>query len=221
MKNRVLKALKPKVVALGFSEEELMEIATNIASGLKDEATEEDINAAISGVIPVLKVSQKAVNRIVNAKEPKPEDPKPAEPKKGSENPGNEELATIIANAVKAAVDPLSKKIESFEAEKAQKTHIATVREKCKHMDAEFFDAAVEGRTFNTQEQVDSFCSNLETRWNAYSQKLANEGLSRLSKPAGGQETPPDPTKPSKEVDARIKRREAEKAAPAIKGLPA
>jgi hypothetical protein len=221
MQEKVLKTLKPKVVALGFSEEELNEISSNIASGLNEEATEEEINAMISGVIPILKVSQKAVNRIVNAKQPKPVDQQKAGQEEPEKSPQKEDLSALIANAVRSAINPLADEITAMKAEKIQQKNMVTVREKCKHMDPEFFEAAIDGRNFDTQDQVDSFCVSLEKRWNTYSQKLANEGLSRLSKPAGGQETPPDPNKPSPEVAARIKRREAEKAAPAVKGLPA
>lgn len=71
MKTRVLNILKPKIKDLGFKEEDLAEAIESIANGLNPEATDEDIEAKVNLVVPFLKVSQKAVTRIVNAT-PKP-----------------------------------------------------------------------------------------------------------------------------------------------------
>lgn len=71
MKTRVLNILKPEIKDLGFKEEDLAEAVESIANGLNPDATDEEIKAKIDLVVPFLKVSQKAVTRIVNA-QPKP-----------------------------------------------------------------------------------------------------------------------------------------------------
>ena len=59
--------LKPEIKDLGFKEEDLGEAVESIAAGLNPDATDDDIKAKVSLALPFLKVSQKAVTRIVNA----------------------------------------------------------------------------------------------------------------------------------------------------------
>lgn len=66
MKNKVLQTLKTKVSSLGFNEEELNEVAVSIASNLTDDATDEQVESSVNGVIPFLKISQKNASRIVS-----------------------------------------------------------------------------------------------------------------------------------------------------------
>ncbi|MCJ7820954.1 MAG: hypothetical protein MUP53_07100, partial [Bacteroidales bacterium] len=67
----VIQSLKPKAIALGFSKEELEIVANQIKATLPENATDEQIDAAVEAAIPYLKVSQTAVNRIVNASKEK------------------------------------------------------------------------------------------------------------------------------------------------------
>lgn len=64
----VIKKLKPKAASLGFNDKELEAVASQITATLPDNATDEQIDAAIEAAIPFLKVTQTAVNRIVNVK---------------------------------------------------------------------------------------------------------------------------------------------------------
>jgi len=72
LKQLVLKALKPKVSALGFNKKELEGVVAMIANNLSyaDDASEEDIQSAINDkideVMPLLKIGQSQANRIVN-----------------------------------------------------------------------------------------------------------------------------------------------------------
>lgn len=69
-----MELLKPKTKALGFSKQELKSVAEHISDNLdlEDEASEEDVEAAITAQIdaalPLLKLTQSAVSRIVNAR---------------------------------------------------------------------------------------------------------------------------------------------------------
>ena len=71
----VIQVLKPKAISLGFSKEELEVVANQIKATLPENATDEQIDAAVEAAIPYLKVSQTAVNRIVNAAKDKEKSP--------------------------------------------------------------------------------------------------------------------------------------------------
>ena len=68
MKTKVLAILKPKAASLGFSAEELDNVAIHLAETLAEDATDEQITTVVDSSLPLLKLSQTAVNRIVNAK---------------------------------------------------------------------------------------------------------------------------------------------------------
>jgi len=85
MKTKVLSLLKPKTASLGFTTEELEGVAENISRNLKEDATDEQINQAIDSALPFLQMSQKAVTRIVNAKEEKSKKEREEEARKKAE----------------------------------------------------------------------------------------------------------------------------------------
>lgn len=72
-KQLILKQLKTKAKAFGFNKKELESVAESISSNLdlEDDASDEDVNAAIEtavdAVLPFLKVSQSAANRAIQA----------------------------------------------------------------------------------------------------------------------------------------------------------
>lgn len=92
MKTRVFARMKPKTASLGFSKEELEAIAAVIAGNLdSDDTTEEDIDALIDAALPLLRVAQKAANRIIEKARKKATLPKATE---GSEKEPNLSGAT-------------------------------------------------------------------------------------------------------------------------------
>ncbi|OFY44001.1 MAG: hypothetical protein A2X18_07685 [Bacteroidetes bacterium GWF2_40_14] len=214
MKTKVLKKLKPEIASLGFSDEDLTEAVDTIAAGLKDDASDDDIANAVKSIVPFLKVSQKAVTRIVNAKkkEEKPDQHKPEH----AEEPTD--LQKQIEATMNKVVAPITEELRKLKTEKANNDYLGNLRTKFKDVDKEYFEMAIDGRTFNSQEEVDAFSTSLETKWTAYSQRLANDGLARLSKPAGGTDSPKD-DKPNEQVLKRIEDRKTETVAPVIKGL--
>jgi hypothetical protein len=86
MKTKVLKVLKPKTLALGFSQEELEGVAETISGNLTEESTDDDIESAVKAILPFLKVSQQAATRVINAKKEELEKRSPKEPKKEGAN---------------------------------------------------------------------------------------------------------------------------------------
>lgn len=83
MKTKVLNVLKPKTLALGFSQEELDGVAETISGNLTDESTDDDIESAVKEILPFLKVSQQAATRVINAKKEELKKKSPKEPKNG------------------------------------------------------------------------------------------------------------------------------------------
>ncbi|MCQ2348969.1 MAG: hypothetical protein MJZ98_00650 [Paludibacteraceae bacterium] len=78
MKERILKALKPKVASFGFSAEELEGVVEIIIGNLNSESTDEEVNAQCEAVIPYVKMAQAMGNRVIAKNKPKPVDePKP------------------------------------------------------------------------------------------------------------------------------------------------
>jgi len=72
MEKKILVRLKTKSASLGFNKEELKGIAAVIAGNLdsKEDATDEDIDAQIDAVLPLLKVGQQQAQRIIKASKP-------------------------------------------------------------------------------------------------------------------------------------------------------
>ena len=93
---------------------------TITSSFKKEDATDEEINAKINAVIPILRVAQQNSTRVINEKTKTPANlPKEIETQieSGSDKPQN--LTEEIAAAMKIAIEPLSKEIASLKAEKA------------------------------------------------------------------------------------------------------
>lgn len=149
-------------------------------------------------------------------------EPEPGNPPAGPKPTDPTDLQAQIIAAVAAAVKPLSEEISSLKSEKKMTSDKETLisRFKGKGIDEEYYTVAMEGRSFENDEAMEAFAASVETGWGAYSQKLANDGLARLSKPAGG--SGPKDGEISSELKARIEKnqKDAVSAAPAIHGLP-
>lgn len=185
--------MKPKVASLGFSKEELESAAESIAGNLTDESSEDDINAQIDAVIPFLKLGQKMATRAINAsKNPESEEAKKQaeeearkkaeEEAKASEeskkNPQPTDFAKIVADAVSAAVKPLQEKLTAFETGERSKSYVAGLKERLKDIDEDFYSLQLEGKTFGSDDEVGDFATKVESKWKAFTEKHAKEGLS-------------------------------------------
>lgn len=146
----------------------------------------------------------------------------PANPDNGGADNQQTDLQKQVAEAIAAGLKPLKDELQALKSEKQTQTHMSTLlsRFKDKKIDEDFYAEALEGRVFDSDEDVEAFASRIETRWATYSQKLADEGLERMGAPAGGSEAKKG------EISAELKERldrnskEAVSAGPAIQGLP-
>lgn len=236
---RVLVRLKPKVASLGFNRLELEGVAARIDGNLKEDATEEDIDAAIDAVLPYLELAQSSANRIINkakeeggnkstATDESKATEKPATKKgdNGNESAGatsknNDDLQTAIANAMKEALAPLSQRLEAIEGEKVTTTRLSKIQEIAKKAGGSYEKTLLKnfGRmTFASEDDFNNYVDEVEADVDAYVQENSNNGLSNSPRPKGGGTGGKETIDPV--LSERINDRQAETAAPAIAGLP-
>ena len=235
---RVLVKLKPKVASLGFSRLELEGVAARIDGNLKEDATEEDIDAAIDAVMPYLELAQSSANRVINkAKEEggnksiatgeskNTEKPEAKEDIEGGESAGanskNNDLQKTIENAMKAAIAPFAQRLEAIEGEKVTTSRLSKIQEIAKKAGGPYEKTLLKnfGRmTFASEEDFNNYVDEVEADVDAYVQENSNNGLSNSPKPKGGGTGGKETIDPV--LSERINDRQAETATPAIAGLP-
>lgn len=174
---------------MGFSREELESVANQITATLPEDATEEQMDSAIDATIPFLKVSQAAVNRIVNAKkEPAPGGSEPKEPKVGGDNPKQKEDEGE-PEWFKTFRVQQEERINRIEQAGVSKTRRSAFQEKIKDLPEKHQASMLKDfdrLTFKDDEDFTSYLSEKETDINDLNQELANAGLSKMKRPGAG-----------------------------------
>lgn len=199
----VIQILKPKSIALGFSKEELETVANQIKATLPENATDEQIDAAVEAAIPYLKVSQTAVSRIVNAAKekttPAPAPTGSSEPDKTGGNPNpNEEPAWF-----KSYRETQDQRMNQIEQVNISKTRVAAYTEKIKDLPEKHQAALLKDfnrvvGTFKDDTDFASYLTDKEADISALNQELADMGLKKMKRPGGGGE-------PTGDEDAFVK----------------
>ncbi len=211
----VLELVKPKVKKFGLNAKEVEKAAKQILSTLSEDAKEEDAEKAIDGVLPYLELAQSQANRVIEDARKKAEQKKQKEEEDEDEEE-DEETKPKKKPTKSDKFDELLKKLESFEQKfadleekESQKSYAKKMQERFKDIDPEFYEVASKGRKFNSEEEFEAFATDIIDSWGKYSQKLANEGLSRMAKPKGGG-TLPKEGEISKELQDRINERKTQ-----------
>ena len=220
MKTKVLSLLKPKTASLGFTTEELDGVAENIARTLKEDATEEQINQAIESVLPFLQMSQKAVTRIVNAKEEKSKKERDEEARKKAEDEEAAKKAKEKGGGGTEDEEPAwfktfreqqDARFAAIDKEKVSVKRIAVFEEivkdlpeKQKASELSTFKRLVS--TFKDDEDFNSYMEEKKTSIGEMVQENANLGLSGLTKPGGGSTKLGDKPASEEECDAIVSR---------------
>ncbi|WP_106832257.1 hypothetical protein [Parabacteroides pacaensis] len=174
MKEKILVALKTKYKTFGFSDKAFDGVADYLSKTVTEES---QIETAISGVEGLLKSFQGEVDFVRNEKsglqkqldELKAKGGNPEE--KAEEKP---DMAKIIADAVSAAVKPLSDKLTQFETEKAQATRQEQILAKAK----EYGIPESQAKRYGIPEDAD-----LDTYFKDAAQELKNEGFAGVIPP--------------------------------------
>lgn len=188
----VITKLKPKAVSLGFNDKELEAVANQIKASLQENATDEQIDAAIDAAIPFLKVTQTAVNRIVNAKKkeeptsPAPTAGSPEPTKKGGEEKDKTDDEPAWFTKFRIAQEERLNKIEQENVTKSRKTVLEELLkdlpEKTKASKLKDF----ERMSFKDDEDFEAYKTELTADVTAIKQELADAGLSKFKVPGGG-----------------------------------
>lgn len=178
MKGKILVALKTKYKTFGFGDKAFDGVADYLSKTVTEES---QIETAISGVEGLLKAFQGDIDTVRNEKsglqkqldelKTKIENPNP-NPDPKPENKAD--MATIIANAVSAAVKPLSDELAQFKAEKSQATRQEQVMTKAK----EYGIPETFAKRYAIPDDAD-----LDTYFKDVKQELANIGFSGVNPP--------------------------------------
>lgn len=112
-------------------------------------------------------------------------DHKTGDPKQG------DDLATLVANAVKAAVEPLQQKLSSFEGAKVTETRLQSLEGKLKDLPETFKTQKMKDfkrMNFDSDQTFNEYLTEVETDITGFKQELADKGLSGQPRPMmGGQ----------------------------------
>jgi hypothetical protein len=201
MKEKILALLLDKFA--GVRKDALAQLAGSIAlqaatddeaAGIVEKLTPERVNEfttdyrktvdkEVSDANKAYEGNLKKKYDFVEKKEPEPgKDPNPANPN---------DIATIVANAIKAAVEPLQQKIASFEGSKTAETRLQQLQGKFKDKSLpESFTAQkmkdFKRMNFESDEAFAEYLTELDTDITTFNQELANIGLGGNQKPFFG-----------------------------------
>lgn len=178
MKGKILVALKTKYKTFGFGDKAFDGVADYLSKTVTEES---QIETAISGVEGLLKAFQGDIDTVRNEKsglqkqldelKTKIENPNPNPDPKPEDKA---DMATIIANAVSAAVKPLSDELAQFKAEKSQATRQEQIMAKTK----EYGIPETFAKRYAIPDDAD-----LDTYFKDAKQELANIGFSGVNPP--------------------------------------
>lgn len=180
MKEKILVALKTKYKTFGFGDKAFDGVADYLS---KTVAEESQIETAISGGEGLLKAFQENIDTVRNEKSglQKQLDELKTKIENPNSNPGpnpkpedKADMATIIANAVSAAVKPLSDELAQFKAEKLQATRQEQILAKAKEYGIP--ENYAKGCAIKDDEDLDVYFKDLI-------QEFANDGFKGVTPP--------------------------------------
>lgn len=231
---KVLEALKTSkdIKALGFSRSEVKGIAANVADKLNisEEATDDEVSDAISdaidNVLPILKLTQSAVDRQVQSyKDAHPandddddddDDDKPGRrnsPSKSSKTgkKADEDGDSAALTAIKELMETvkgLKGDIDQMKTGKVEDKRLAKVKEMLKDTGkfGERHLKAFKRMKFSDDDEFEDYCEELTESINEENQERANQGLEKLG-------TPPAPHKSKNEGEELMSDDEVKKLA--------
>lgn len=204
----VLLALKPKVKAFGFNQKELKGIAARIADNLQleDEASEEEVSAAIESeieaVLPYLQLGQTQANRVIESwKKSHPnetdddDDDDEGQPgsKKSAKNKNGEDATPEWAKSMLQTVQALTNEVTALKAEKTTTSRRAKLESLLKDTGT-FGERTIKSflkMKFESEEEFDEFYSEVEADLKKLNQERADAGLASLGAIPGVQQQKP------------------------------
>lgn len=198
IQERVLSALKPVVASKGFGENTIAGLATNLATGLTEESTDEEITAAINGASTYFNLMQSENTRYVN--EYKKKNPTPANPNPAPQNPNPANPEEPKPNSVEALIKELSAKVDKLQNQNDQLTR-SQKWAKLAEANGITNETLISKWEPSKEEDFDSAMEELKTFSKDFVKKVANERSP--GKPNSGE--PNDPATKPKELSANGK----------------
>jgi hypothetical protein len=191
MKQKVLEVLKPLVASKGFKKAELEGLADLIAKNLTDASTDEEINNAVSGVLPYADLMQKIGNRYAADIEKKyegwkkPEDVNNPTPPKPPTPPTNEEHKALTAEEIqKLIAEGIANGLKPYQ-EREEKNRLQALlfaNEKVKTMPESFRSRY----TLDKEENLDTLAAQMEADYASLKQELLKSGEFATPPTSGG-----------------------------------
>ena len=200
MFEQILKELKTKYKDLGLSENVLKATAEFLGGAVKEES---EIESAVAGVGGMLKVQQSMAdqNRTYKAKIEELEKSKTAEPtpKEPKEEPKpNDEMPDWAK----------SQKVEGFEKDKQNLSNEQKLISKLKELgvNENFYKLQIAGRTFQNDEEIETFANSVKDAEAGFLQQLNDTKLGDVNPPSfGGKDIKAEEISP--DVQAYIKQK--------------
>ncbi|MGX9985836.1 hypothetical protein [Soonwooa purpurea] len=196
MKQKLLELLNAKYLGKGVRKDGLEQLAASLcitvttdeeAQALVDKLTDEQVTEfvkdwrkGVDGEVTKGVETYKSKNPI-----PNPEDPKD-DPKDG---PNPTDIATIVQNAVKAAVEPFQKRLDTIDENTIVSNRLKTFNDKLADAPEAFREKALRdyGRmSFKDDEDFNAFLGETETDLTAYNQEVANQANGGFRRPLVG-----------------------------------
>lgn len=174
-------ALKNKYHATMGLRDNAYESVANILGATPD-LTEDQIDNVVNGAEAYLKIIQSETD--VARKDRK----KTADPKKTDPNPDPDPDPDDPNDKYGKIIQSLTEKIDALEKGKRDEDFrsrlIAKLEEK--KVAKGFYEPAIEGREFGSDEELDTFVEKLATSYGTFNQSLADKGLSTIPQPILG-----------------------------------
>lgn len=209
---QIITVLKPKVKAFGFNQKEIKGVAAKIADNLdlKDDASDEDVNAAIEtaveAVLPILEFGRSYANRVINDSVNENRNGSGNNDDTDDDEGDNGAAASKSANSTRTKQKKSDDDVPSWakaliESNNALKSELAAIKgekvtdtrrsklEKLLKDTGTFGTRTLKsfGRMkFESDDEFDEFFSEVEEDLKSLNQERANAGLGKLGAPATG-----------------------------------
>lgn len=209
-KQLILKDLKTKAKAFGFTRKELESVAADLANNLEleEEATEEDVNAAVAkvvdAVLPILKLSQSAAGRAIQSymeahpvedanddDESDDDEPTPAPASKKASKKGDKEKTN--ADETPEWAKRLFERLDKIEGNALEDKRQSKLKKLVENTGS-FGTRTMRNfnrMKFENDEDFEDFLEEVQSDLEALNQERANDGLSKLGNVPSAKTTAP------------------------------
>ncbi len=198
MFEKILQELKTKNSKFGLSQTILEVMATDLAKTVE---TEDKIADAVAGVEGQMKIYQSfsdqnrnLQNEITNLKksEVKTDEKKEDEKKEGEDKKEGGDAEPAWMKKFTDTLETLTKKIEANDLEKVQQTNAQKLQSKLDELKVSksYLDLLPQSpteRSFQNDEEIAAFATDLKAKSDAYEQSVANSALGSSVKPLFGE----------------------------------